>query len=98
VELHLVDAVPEAVVAAEPRAVLVGQPRPRDHLGAAGSLAERAGALGRPAAALALQRLLQWQVVVEGVVVLEHRGLVEDRVGGRRAGAGCDWTWGASWF
>ena len=82
VELDLVDAVAEAVVGAELRRVLVGQPAELDGRGAAGELAHGADPVDREVAALAGDRLDERAVGLEDVVVGERHRLVGDRVGG----------------
>src|SRR5215212_8594850 len=62
VELHLVDALAEAVVGPKPRRVLVREPAPFERL-AAQLVAERPAALLGPAAALAMERLDQRTVL-----------------------------------
>jgi len=68
-ELHLVDAVAEAVVRAELRRIGVGLEAPADRLLGAGQPAQLANALLRPRGALSLERLPQRPVGLEQVVV-----------------------------
>ena len=77
----LVDALPVAVVRLQPRRVALGAAAVLLGLGRAGDRAAVAHAVDRPAAGLALERLLQREVGVEQVDVLERRRLVEDLVG-----------------
>src|SRR2546423_5119120 len=84
-EIDLVDAVAEAVVSAEHRHVLVGLLAPAQRF-AAHLLAEAAHALLCPSAALAAERLDQHAVVIEQVVALEWRRLVQHLVGDRHSG------------
>jgi hypothetical protein len=94
VELDLVDAVPEAVVGAKARRVVVGRRGEADCLGAARRRADLDGPVGGPLAALAPQRLDQHPVGREDVEVLQRRRLVdhlvrlagEPALGGRHAG------------
>ena len=81
VELHLVDAVAVAVVGAQLGRVLVRLPAPLDRL-AAGDLAHRADLRLGPAATLAVQRLDQRAVLLEDVVRLQRRDLVDHLMGG----------------
>ena len=83
VELDLVDAVAVAVVGAQLGLVLVGLGAPADRLPRAADRAQLARFALGPLGALAPQRLDQRPVGVEGVVVLQRRGLVEDLVGAR---------------
>ena len=82
VELDLVDPVAVAVVGAQLGLSLVGLHSPLDRLARAADRPQLARAALGPLAALAPQRLLQRLVGVEGVVVLQRRGLVEDFMGG----------------
>ena len=83
VELHLVDAVAEAVVRVQLRRVHVGQPRVRLHLGAArlrrrAPTARCASSAGR----LNFSASRSARLVVEQVDVDERRALVDDLVRG----------------
>ena len=82
-ELHAVDAVAVPVVSVEHGRVAVGLDPPAQRL-AAHDLTELAQSVEAPRAALALDALDQRVVLLEEVVALEGRGLVEDlmRVGG----------------
>src|SRR5271165_4707023 len=80
VELHLVDAVAVAVVRAQHRPVLVGEPPPLLLRLAAHQAAQRRGPLCNPAGTLPLDGLDQRTVAGEDVDPLERRRLVEDRV------------------
>ena len=82
VELDLVDPVAVAVVGAQDRLVALGAPAVLARLDAPGDRAGLAGAVDAPAAALALERLLQRQVDLEQVDRLQRRRLVEDLAGG----------------
>ena len=90
VELDLVDPVAVAVVGAQLGLLLVRLEAPADRLRRAADRPQLARFVLRPAAALALQRLAQDAVGVEGVVVLQRRRLVEDlvRLGGPALGGG----------
>ena len=81
VELGLVDPVAVAVVGAELRRVLVGEPPELDHVGAAGDLADRRDLLDGPVGALPADCLTHHRVGGEDVVVGQRRGLVGDLVG-----------------
>jgi hypothetical protein len=78
VQLDLVEPVAEAVVREQPRLVALGAAAVLLRLGRAGHQATVAHAVDRPAAALALERLLQRHVGREQVDVLERDGLIED--------------------
>jgi hypothetical protein len=81
VELDLVNAAAVAVVRLQARLVALGPAAVLLRLGAARHGAGVARAVERPAAALALQCLLQGEVGVEEVRPLERSRLVEDLVG-----------------
>ncbi len=80
VKLDLVDAVAVAVVGAQHRLVLVGQPAPLLLGLAADELAELRGPLEHPLGALALGGLDQRAVAGEDVHVHQRGHLVGDRV------------------
>src|SRR4029077_8441536 len=84
VELDLVDTVAVAVVGAQLGLLFVRLEAPADRLGGAADGAQLARLLLGPAGALALQRLGQDAIGVEGVVVLQRRRLVEDLMGAAR--------------
>src|SRR5579871_2150097 len=77
-ELDLIDTVPEAVVRAELRRVLVREPPPLERL-AGQRTAELRASLRGPAGALALERLDERRIAPEEVVPLERRRLVHRR-------------------
>jgi hypothetical protein len=80
VEVDLVEPVAEPVVRLQDRRVLVGLEAPREQLGAADARSEgsRVG-LGEPAA-LAMKRLAEGRVAIEGVVADERRDLIQHLV------------------
>ena len=84
VELDLVDAMAETVVAAQLRRVAVGLLAEPDGRCSPEPRAEPAQALLAPGAALALDRLEQRAVLLEPVDLLERRRLVRDFVGAER--------------
>src|SRR5579859_2321770 len=77
-ELHLVDAVAEAVVGAQLRRVGVGLKAPPDRLLGAREVAKVGDEVLRPGRALSLHRLAQGPVGLEQVVVDERWRLVQD--------------------
>src|SRR5665213_1777098 len=77
VELDLVDAIAETVVGAELGRVGVCLEAPGDRLLGAGEPPELAHHVLRPRAALAFQRLAEWRIRVEQVVIDEGWRLVE---------------------
>jgi hypothetical protein len=81
VELDLVDPVAVAVVGLEDGLLLVRLEAPADRLAGAADGRQLACPTLGPVGSLTPQRLGQRTVGVEGVVVLERRGLVEDAVG-----------------
>ena len=81
-ERDLVDPVAEAVVAAQHRRVLVGLLAEPEGRGLAEPGAEPREPGLAPVAALARHRLAQRRVLLEQIVVLERRRLVQDLVGG----------------
>ena len=88
-EVHLVDPVAEPVVGAQLRRVLVRLRSPADGPRRAGEGADLARPFLGPVPTLAPQRLDQDPVGLEGVVVLQRGGLVDDLVGrGARAFGG----------
>jgi len=80
VELDLVDAVAEAVVGAQLRRVLVGEPAELDRLAAARDRPDRADRVHGEVAALPRDRLDEGPVRLEDVVVLERGRLIRDLV------------------
>src|SRR5690606_4884842 len=83
-ELDRVDAMPAAIMRAQARTVAMRVERQRQQL-AAGQRAVTGDGLGEGAAAFALQRLAQRQVIAPEVARRELRRLVVDDVGGRSA-------------
>ncbi len=81
VQLDLVDPVAEPIVGTEERLVALRAARVLACLGAAGHPARLPGAVDAPAAALALERLTQWQIDLEQVDRLQWRSLVEHLAG-----------------
>jgi len=75
-ELHLIDAVPEAVVGVELGRVGVRLEAPGDRLLVAGEPSELVDEVLCPRATLALERLAKGQVGIEEVVADEGRRLV----------------------
>jgi len=77
-ELDLVDPVAEAIMCAQPRWVGVGLEAPLDRLLGSGQLAQLVDEAVCPRAAFPLERLPEWPVGLEEVVVDQRRGLVQD--------------------
>ncbi len=77
IELDGVDPVAEAIVGGQPRLVALGAAGVLARLDAAGDGAGLAGALGAPAPALAVERLLEREVELEQVGGLKRRRLIE---------------------
>jgi hypothetical protein len=81
VELDLVDAVAEAIVAAQLRGVQIGEAAEVEGLGGAQPAAEGSDPLAGPGASLPREALDERPVAAEEVEVLEGRRLVGDLVG-----------------
>ena len=82
-ELDLVDSVPEAVVGAQPRRLLVREAAPLERFGGKKG-AERSRSLRGPPGALALEGFDERPVLEEEVVADERRRLIRSPVAGRR--------------
>src|SRR5439155_991102 len=79
-ELHLIDAVAEAVVRVQLRRILIGLEAPADRLLGPGQVPEIGDQVLRPRGALSLHRLAQRPVGFEEVVVDERGRLVQGLV------------------